>query len=200
MSAKQRHLRVQALEGVKALLRFMGEDPDREGLRDTPERVIRAWEMDWGKGYNKNYMRKEINSILKGRFDKESYSQMIVVKKINFSSHCEHHLAPFYGTCRIGYIPSKEGKMLGLSKPVRIVNMFSRRLQVQERLTEQIADFIDKNCNPVAVGVLIKATHGCMLTRGVKQHESEAVTAALRGEMLTRPEVRDEFYRMVGVI
>lgn len=182
------------------LIRFIGDDPDRPGLLSTPERVIRAWERDWGAGYHPDYIKSQTESILNGQFDDgaESCSTMVVVRHISFTSHCEHHLAPFYGTVDIAYIPGN-GRILGLSKLVRVVEIFSKRLQVQERLTSQVADFLNDKCKPVGVGVIIRATHGCMLSRGVRQSATEAVTSALRGEMMDKPEVRDEFLRLVGV-
>lgn len=186
--------RLEALEAVKVILSYLGEDPERSGLKDTPDRFLRAWEQDWGLSYQIGYRLAQHASILKAQFDDhENYDQMICVKDIKFVSHCEHHLAPFYGTVSIAYIPRRGGRVLGLSKLVRIVELFSHKLQVQERLTNQIADFLVKNIKPVGVGVVIKAVHGCMISRGVKQYETEAVTQALRGQMLTKPEVRQEF-------
>lgn len=192
--------REQAIEAVKTLLAYIGEDPDRQGLKKTPERVIKAWENDWGLGYDTSYVQGQIDSITGGRFDDgaESYDAMITVQNITFTSHCEHHMAPFSGTAAIGYIPKKKGPILGLSKLVRVVEMFSKRLQVQERLTTQIADFIQEYCKPIGVGVVLKSTHGCMITRGVKQFDTFATTSALRGEMYSKREVRDEFLRLVG--
>lgn len=191
--------REQALKAVCTLLSYIGEDITREGLIKTPERVIKAWEQDWGIGYNKQYIQEQTLSILGAQFNDgaENYDTMVVVKKIRFTSHCEHHLAPFSGTVDIAYIPQKNERILGLSKLARIVNLFSRRLQVQERMTTQIADFINIHCKPLGVGVIVKATHGCMCSRGVRQFDTEAVTSALRGEMLTQQEVREEFLSLV---
>jgi len=191
--------RKDAKQAIRTLLQYIGEDPDRPGLADTPERVIKAWENDWGSGYKSEFIEEQIASILNGRFrdGTERYNQMIAVRKIAFSSHCEHHLAEFSGTVDIAYIPGSGNPVLGLSKLVRIVNLYSRKLQIQERLTDEIADFIHKRCKAIGVGVVVRATHGCMLSRGVRQHETIAVTSALRGEMLKRPMVRDEFLRLV---
>lgn len=160
--------------------------------------MIRAWENDLALGYNKKYVKEETDSILNGQFDDgaEEASELIAVKDIPFYSCCEHHMLIFTGRVSIGYIPN--GRILGLSKLVRIVNIYSRRLQVQERLTNQIADFIDKHCSPIGVGVVIRASHSCMEARGVSTHGTEAVTSALRGEMYTKPEVRNEFLKLVG--
>lgn len=189
----------KAVQAIRTLLRYIGENPDREGLKDTPMRVLKAWRHDWGRGYDAAYKMEQTFSILNGRFKDGAQvkSQMITVKKIRFTSHCEHHMAPFSGTVDIAYIPKEKGPILGLSKLVRIVELFSKKLQVQERLTDEIADFINANLAPIGVGVLVKATHGCMISRGVKQFETVAVTSALRGEILDKPEVRDEFYRLV---
>jgi GTP cyclohydrolase I len=191
--------REEALQAVKTLISYIGDDPNRPGLIKTPERVIRAWETDWGVGYNRDYTNYQKRSILDAQFDDgaENYDEMILVRGISFFSSCEHHLAIFEGTATIGYIPDK--KILGLSKLSRIVEMYARRLQVQERLTSQVADFIDKNCKPLGVGVVIKARHFCMCSRGIKQPNTDAVTSSLRGEMLTQPEVRSEFLRLVGI-
>jgi GTP cyclohydrolase I len=193
--------RAQAIDAVRMLIRFIGEDPDRPGLKDTPERVIKAWENTWGIGYNRKFIQEQTLSILGAHFDDgaENYNQMICVRGIKFFSHCEHHLAEFHGSVDCAYIPNKMNpKILGLSKLGRVVNMFSRRLQVQERLTNQIADFLQIHCKPQGVGVVVRATHSCMTSRGIQQPTTEAVTSALRGEMLTDQAVRDEFLRLVG--
>lgn len=203
---KQKPTRQQALDAVRTIIHYIGDDPDREGLTKTPERVIKAWEHDWGQGYDADWKREQIDSIKGAEFTDGSatYDQMIAVTKIRFVSHCEHHMAEFAGTVDIAYIPKAnvpgqhDGPILGLSKLVRIVNMFSRKLQVQERLTSDIATFINEYCRPLGVGVVIRATHSCMCSRGVRQYETVAVTSALRGQMLSQPEVRDEFFRLVG--
>jgi len=188
--------REKAVEGIRALLRYIGEDPDREGLIKTPERVVRAWEEYWGKGYDKKFVAKETLSILGAEFEDgaERYNQMITVENIQLHSCCEHHLAPFFGSAVVSYIPNKvRPKILGLSKLARIVNMFSRKLQVQERLTDQIADFIQIHCKPQGVGVVLKCKHMCMCSRGVMQPDSWAISSALRGDYLSDISVRNEF-------
>lgn len=193
--------RDEAIAAVRTLISYIGDDPDRPGLAKTPLRVIRAWEKDWGIGYDKRYIQGQVLSILGAEFDDgaENYNQMIAVKNIRFTSHCEHHMAEFSGTVDIAYIPNaSKPKILGLSKFVRIVDMFSRRLQVQERLTNQIADFLQLHCKPQGVGVVGRATHSCMCSRGVRQTDPVAVTSALRGDMISDPAVRDEFLRLVG--
>lgn len=197
-SRNQRPTREAAVHAVRTLIAYIGEDVTREGIQKTPERVIRAWEQDWGKGYNPEFIREQADSILSGRFTdgKQKYSGMVVQRAISFVSHCEHHMAEFSGTIDIAYIPADQ--ILGLSKLARVVEMYSRRLQVQERLTDQIADFINDYIKPVGVGVVVKATHSCMVSRGVKQHGTVTETASLRGEIYEKPEVREEFYRLIG--
>jgi len=200
-SEKVRHkvTREEALEAVRKLLQYIGEDPDRPGLLKTPERVIKAWENDWGAGYNTKFINKQMKSILGGQFEDgaEKVNEMVIMKDITFNSCCEHHMAIFSGTANIAYIP--DGKILGLSKLIRIVDLFSKKLQVQERLTNQIADFIDSNCYPIGVGVVLKAKHSCIETRGIHRPGSETITSALRGEMLTKHEVRAEFLKLIGM-
>ena len=184
----------EAKAAVRTLIAFIGDDPDREGLVGTPERVIKAWTEDWGKGYDPAHVDAQKKSISSGMFS-EKHDAMVVVRKIHFVSHCEHHLAEFSGTVDLGYIP--RAKIIGLSKLVRIVDLFSRRLQIQERLATQIADYIDEVCNPVGIGVLVTSTHSCMLTRGVHQSECSAVTSALRGAIIDEPDARAEFFRLI---
>ena len=190
-----------AIEAVKTLISYIGDDPSREGLKKTPERFLKAWRGGGGGGYQPTYVLSQQKSILKGQFadGKEGYSEMIAVQKIVFTSHCEHHIAQFVGTADVAYIPAPGGRILGLSKLVRVVDMFSKRLQVQERLTAQIADFIEEHTKPLGVGVVVRAKHSCMCSRGVKQPDTLATTSALRGEMMRKHEVRDEFLRLVGV-
>jgi len=164
------------------LLQAIGEDPYREGLRDTPERVLRGWnEMLSG-------MRDDPQAILQTRFT-ETYDEMVVVSPIEFWSTCEHHLIPFHGTVAIGYVPN--GKVVGLSKIPRLVHCFARRLQIQERMTKQIAQAMQDHLNPDGVGVVVRAKHLCMAARGVKS-ASTMTTSCLLGTM-RRPETRAEF-------
>lgn len=168
----------------------IGEDSKREGLRDTPARVVKAW-AHWTSGY-----AADIPSILKTFSDgAEGYDEMVVRKNIRIYSHCEHHLAPIIGDCTIAYIPN--GRVVGLSKLDRLADAFSRRLQVQERLTTQIADALMEHLEPRGVGVYISARHMCIESRGVSQHSSDTVTSALRGVMKTQPETRAEFMALV---
>lgn len=175
---------------VEALLQALVSDYNREGLRDTPERVAKAWK-HWTSGYD-----VDIPSLLKVFEDGgETYDQMVLVKDIPIYSKCEHHLADIFGTCSIAYIPN--GKIVGLSKLARLADAFSRRLQVQERLTEQIADALVTHLQPHGVGVLIKARHLCMESRGICQQGHHTVTTALRGAIKDEPQTRAEFLLLV---
>lgn len=177
-------------DNIVRLLEFVGEDPNRGGLLETPRRVEKAWQ-HWTSGYN-----KDAGQILKVFEDgAEAYDQMVTVKDIPIYSHCEHHLAPIFGTCTISYIP--DGKIVGLSKLSRLADMFARRLQVQERLTNQIADALMQHLNPLGVGVHIKARHLCMESRGICQQGHHTVTTALRGEMKDNQQTREEFMSTV---
>jgi len=173
-------------ELVRGLLKVAGENFDREGLLETPARVIKAWK-EWTSGY-----AVDVPGLLKVFEDgADGYDEMVIVKDIPVYSKCEHHLADIFGTCTIAYIPN--GKIVGLSKLSRVVDAFARRLQVQERLTGQIADAINDNLNPKGVGVIIKARHMCMESRGVRQQGHYTITSALRGDMLDDPGTRAEF-------
>lgn len=173
-------------EAIDILLYAIGEDSNRSGLLDTPERVSKAW-LEWTSGY-----QADIESIFTSFEDgAEHYDQMVTVCDIPFYSHCEHHLASFFGTVTISYIPN--GRIVGLSKFSRLVEAYSKRLQVQERMTNQIADAINEHLKPLGVGVQVKARHLCMESRGIKQQGSHTVTTALKGLMLTDGTVRAEF-------
>ena len=170
----------------RRLLRHIGEDPQRQGLQDTPERVDRAWK-HWTSGYG-----QDPADILKVFEDgAEKYNELIVVRGIPVYSHCEHHLAPFFGTATVGYTPN--GRIVGLSKLTRLVECFSKRLQVQERLTIQIAEALMMHLQPLSVGVVIRCRHMCMESRGIRTPGQETVTSALLGEMQTNFPLRTEF-------
>ncbi len=162
---------------IVRLLEFIGEDPKREGLLETPRRVLKAWR-EWTQGYNQD-PAKVFKCFEDGS---ENYDTLVILDGIPVHSHCEHHLARIEGVCHIGYIPNK--KVAGLSKFVRLVNIFAHRLQVQERLTTQIADAIQEYLNPLGCGVIIKASHACMSSRGVRADGILTTTSALRGVML----------------
>lgn len=176
---------------ITRLLQFIGEDATREGLLETPARVAKAWR-HWCSGYGKS--AKDILKVFED--GAETYDQMVLVKDIPIYSHCEHHLAPIIGTVSIAYIP--QGKIVGLSKLSRLADMFARRLQVQERLTEQIADALVEHLQPQGVGVLLKARHLCMESRGVCQQGHHTVTTALRGAIREDAQAREEFLRLAN--
>lgn len=170
----------------RRFLESIGENPDRSGLLETPERVSKAWR-DWTAGYSQNPA-----DVLKAFEDgAEQYSELIVVRNIPVYSHCEHHLAPFFGTAVIGYIPN--GKIVGLSKLSRLVECFAKRLQVQERLTIQVANSLMEVIQPLSVGVVIRCRHLCMESRGIQAPGQETVTSALLGGMQTSLAQRTEF-------
>jgi len=173
------------------LLEYIGEDSTRGGLIETPKRVLKAWKNEWSKGYS-----QEPADVLKVFEDgADGCDQMVIVKDIPVYSHCEHHLAPFFGTATIAYIPNK--KIVGLSKLSRVVDIFAHRLQVQERLTNQIADAINDNLDPVGVGVIVNCRHMCMESRGIRRSGTSTVTSALRGAIREDARARSEFMGLV---
>lgn len=178
-------------DNIRRLLQFVGEDPARGGLLETPARVAKAWQF-WASGYNKN--AADILKVFEDGAD--GCDEMIVVRDIPFYTHCEHHMTPFFGTATVAYIPN--GKIVGLSKISRIVDMFARRLQVQERLTNQIADALDDGLSPLGVGVIVTARHLCMESRGVCQQGHTTITSALRGVLKDKPEARAEFMALMA--
>jgi GTP cyclohydrolase IA len=179
----------QREEIVAQLLASIGEDPAREGLQRTPQRVAKAWEF-LTRGYG-----SDLHEVLNDAIFEEKYSEMVVVKKIDFFSLCEHHLLPFFGKVHVAYLP--KGKIVGLSKIPRIVEIFSRRLQVQERLTRQIADTLFEALNPEGVGVVIEARHMCMMMRGVEKQNSSATTSAMLGVFRDDMRTRQEFLHLI---
>src|SRR3954451_19647541 len=176
-------------DAIRQLLTDFGEDPDREGLRDTPKRVEKACKF-LTSGYT-----ADIDRVLNNRLFTVDYSEMVIVKDIDFYSLCEHHLLPFFGKCHVAYIPSN--KVIGLSKIPRIVDVFARRLQVQERLTNQIADTIRDKIAPLGVAVVMEATHLCMSMRGVEKQNSFAVTSAMVGAFRDNARTRMEFLELI---
>jgi GTP cyclohydrolase I len=174
---------------VEQLLKELGEDPHREGLARTPERVAKAMQY-LTSGYAQN-----VDEILNGALFVEEYDEMVVVKDIDFFSMCEHHLLPFVGKAHVAYMPHK--KIVGLSKIPRLIEMFSRRLQVQERLTTQVATTLNDALQPRGVAVVVEAVHLCMLMRGVEKQNSKAVTSAMLGAFRDRPETRAEFMELI---
>lgn len=175
-----------AEDSVVRMLQAIGEDPNREGLKETPTRVVKAWG-EWFKGY-----RQKPEDFIKTFEDgAENCDEMVLLTEIPVFSHCEHHLAPFIGVAHVAYIPN--GRIVGLSKIPKIVDMFARRLQVQERLTNQIADCLQATLSPLGVAVVVKAKHFCMATRGVKMPNVDTTTSAMRGVFFSKPETRAEF-------
>ena len=174
---------------IEQLLKELGEDVKREGLDRTPERVEKALRY-LTSGYG-----QDVNTVLNDALFVEEYDEMVVVKDIDFFSLCEHHLLPFIGKCHVAYMP--QHKIVGLSKIPRLVEMYSRRLQVQERLTTQIASTLDEVLKPRGVAVVMEATHLCMLMRGVEKQNSKAVTSAMLGQFRDRPETRAEFMDLI---
>src|SRR3989442_13478065 len=172
-------------EMMRRMLAMIGEDPNREGLRKTPERFEKALRY-LTSGYHQDPER-----ILNGAMFNVCYDEMVVVKDIELFSLCEHHLLPFFGKCHVAYLPNK--RVIGLSKVARLVNMFARRLQIQERLTSQIAKAIEGKISQEGVGVIIEAKHLCMVMRGVEKQHSQAVTSAMLGEFRHNKQTRDEF-------
>jgi GTP cyclohydrolase I len=175
---------------VRALIEELGEDPGREGLRHTPERVADSMRFLLG-GYG-----MEVEKVVNGAIFAEPYEEMVVVKDIDVYSLCEHHLLPFHGKAHVAYLP--HGRVIGLSKIPRIVDVFARRLQVQERLTTQIADAVHQAVEPYGVAVVIEAAHLCMMMRGIQKQNSSAVTSALTGSFQTDDKCRSEFLSLIG--
>ena len=174
---------------VRRQLALLGEDPDREGLRDTPQRVAESLEF-----LTHGYQMTEDDVYGDALFG-EAYRDMILVKDIEMYSLCEHHLLPFYGRVHIGYIPN--GRIVGLSKLPRLVEMYSRRLQVQERMTRQIAECLQRHLKPVGVAVVVEASHLCMMMRGVEKQNSRAITSCMLGSFQTDPKTRAEFMQLI---
>jgi len=175
---------------VKQILERLGEDPQREGLARTPERVERALQF-LTSGYG-----VDVNEVVNGALFAVKYDEMVIMKDIEFFSMCEHHMLPFFGKVHVAYIP--RDKVIGLSKLPRIVDVFARRLQIQERMTQQIAQTIQEMIEPVGVGVICEARHFCMMMRGVEKQHSGAVTSAMLGAFRNRKETRDEFLSLVN--
>ena len=176
----------QVEDAVRTLLSWTGDDPDRKGLKETPSRVARAYK-EWFRGYG-----EDPEKLLRRTFDETAgYDEIVTLRDIPFESFCEHHLAPITGFAHVGYLPN--GRVVGISKMARVVDAFAKRLQIQERLTAQIADVIEKVLQPQGVAVVIKATHGCMTTRGVHKHGVTLVTSRMLGCFRNSASTRQEF-------
>ena len=175
---------------TRNLLKEIGENPDREGLLRTPSRVAKSWEF-FSKGYNQN-----LEDIINNAIFEEDAKDMVIVRDVEFFSLCEHHLLPFFGKAHVGYIPN--GKVIGLSKIPRIIDMFSRRLQIQERLTHQVAEVLQDVLNPIGVAVVMEGRHMCMQMRGVEKQNSFASTSAMLGQFRKSSETRSEFLSIIN--
>jgi GTP cyclohydrolase IA len=176
-------------EHYRALMELIGEDPEREGRRQTPKRAAEAFRF-FTKGYS-----QDVRTVLNNAIFQETYDDMVIVRDIEFYSLCEHHLVPFFGKCHVGYLPG--GRILGLSKIARLVEMFSRRLQVQERLTHEIAHALEEAIQPRGVAVVMEARHLCMMIRGVEKQTSKMVTSAVLGAFREDRRTRDEFIELL---
>ena len=176
---------------IENILVELGEDPKRQGLRKTPARVVETLKF-LTKGYSEN-----VEEILKGALFDVQYDEMVIIRNIEVYSLCEHHLLPFFGKCHVGYLPSS--KVIGLSKVIRLVELFARRLQVQERLTQQIAHTINEQANPQGVGVIIEAQHLCMMMRGVEKQNVKVTTSTLLGRFRQDQRSRMEFLNLVRI-
>jgi GTP cyclohydrolase I len=191
-SARTKVSRRAAEAAVRTLLRWAGEDPRREGLRDTPQRVVDAYR-DWYSGYDSDpaaYLRRTFEQV-------GGYDELIVLRDITFESHCEHHMAPIIGKVHVGYLP--DSKVVGISKLARVVEGYARRLQVQEKLTAQIANCITEVLKPRGVGVVVSAVHECMTTRGVHKRDVSMVTSRMTGIFRSDARTRAEFLRFIDI-
>ena len=183
--------REQAEDAVRVLLRWAGENPAREGLLDTPKRVVKAYR-DWFSGYAldpDDYLQRTFEEVA-------GYDELIVLRDIEFESHCEHHMAPIIGRVHVGYLP--DGKVVGISKLARVVDAYARRFQVQEKMTAQIADCIQRVLQPRGVGVVVDGAHECMTTRGVHKRGVSMVTSKMLGSFRDDPRTRSEFLQFIG--
>ncbi len=188
---RQRPSQTEAEAAVRTLIEWAGDDPDREGLIGTPKRVVRAYE-EFFAGYNEDPV-----ALLETTFEEGAvYDEMIVLRDIRLESHCEHHIVPILGKVHVGYLPT--GRVVGISKLARLVEVFAKRLQIQEVLTSQIADTIQEVLNPHGVGVVIEAAHQCMTTRGVRKPGVSMVTSRMLGSFRDDPATRREFLAMIG--
>ena len=183
--------REEAEQAIRTLIRWAGDDPGREGLADTPARVVRAFS-DWFSGYAQapaEYLRRTFEEV-------GGYDEMVILKSIPFESHCEHHMAPIIGEVHVGYLPHR--RVVGISKLARLVDAYARRLQIQERMTAEIADTLQEVLQPRGVGVLVESSHECMTTRGVHKRGVTMVTSRMIGAFRDEPATRREFFAAIG--
>ncbi len=183
--------RDEAMQAVETLLRWAGDDPRREGLAGTPDRVVRAYEQ-----YFSGYRTDPVEFLQKTFEEAEGYDEMVLLRDIRFESHCEHHMAPIIGRAHIGYLP--QNRVVGISKLARVVDVYARRLQIQEKMTVQIANTINEVLQPKGVGVVIEATHQCMTTRGVHKPGTTLVTSRMLGRFRKGDSTRREFLALIG--
>ncbi len=186
-----RPTRKEAEDAVKILLNWVGEDPDREGLRATPARVAKAYQ-EWFSGYKDDpidFLRRTFREV-------DGYDELVILRDIDFESHCEHHLAPIIGKVQVGYLPDR--KVVGISKLARVVETFAKRLQVQETMTAQIANCINDVLKPKGVGVVVEGMHHCMTTRGIHKSGVAMMTSQLLGDFRSDPRTRAEFLNIIG--
>tara|TARA_Y100000817_G_C16861970_1_gene546188 strand:- start:6413 stop:6994 length:582 start_codon:yes stop_codon:yes gene_type:complete len=186
-----RPTRKEAEDAVKILLNWVGEDPDREGLRATPARVAKAYQ-EWFSGYKDDpidFLRRTFREV-------DGYDELVILRDIDFESHCEHHLAPIIGKVQVGYLPDR--KVVGISKLARVVETFAKRMQVQESMTAQIANCINDVLKPKGVGVVVEGVHQCMTTRGIHKPGVSMVTSQLLGAFRSDPRTRSEFLNIIG--
>jgi GTP cyclohydrolase IA len=190
--AADRPDRAEAEEAVRTLIRWAGDDPEREGLRGTPDRVVRAYE-EWFAGYF-----EDPSELLKRTFEEVAgYDEIVLLRDIRFASHCEHHIAPIIGRVHIGYLP--RNRVVGISKLIRLIEVFARRLQVQEKMTAEIAACLDAGLKPHGVAVVVEGTHECMTTRGVQKPEVSMVTSRMLGVFRDNPGTREEFLAAINL-
>ena len=183
--------REEAMEAVKTLIAWAGDNPDREGLKDTPKRVVDAYK-EWFRGYD-----QDPNEVLSRTFeDVSGYDDMVILREIDVESHCEHHIAPFLGKAYVAYMPTV--KVVGISKLVKVVEIFAKRLQTQETMTAQIAQAIDEALKPRGTAVMIDAVHECMSTRGVHHPDVSTITTQFTGEFKSNPALQERFIRLIG--
>jgi GTP cyclohydrolase I len=188
----QRPARSEAEEAVRTLIRWAGDDPDREGLRGTPGRVVRAYE-EWFAGYfedPREYLKRTFEEVA-------GYDEVVLLRDIRFVSHCEHHIAPIIGRVHIGYLP--RNRVIGISKLIRLIEVYARRLQVQEKMTAEIAACLDTGLKPHGVAVVIEGTHECMTTRGVQKPEVSMVTSRMLGVFRENQATREEFLAAINL-
>jgi GTP cyclohydrolase I len=181
----------QAEDAFRTIIRWIGENPDRDGLAETPDRLVRAYR-EYFAGYDEDpeeVLRKTFTEV-------DGYDEMIVLRGVTFESHCEHHIAPIIGRVWVGYLPDK--RVVGISKLARVVEIFSKRLQIQERLTAQIANTVEEALKPRGVAVVVKAAHHCMISRGVRKRGSDLVTSRMLGVFRDQPATRSEFLSLVN--